>query len=118
MNNLREAADALHTNIAKLLDKGATASQVADLYNKASRLLTLVPADDATEVTVGWLMEMGFENVHDCIVLEFEGLYGFVFVEEDIRWCFNKEHPGVILKTRGDIRRLLAALKLETKGTT
>lgn len=111
-----------------LMEAGRFHYSPEQMANVASGVLALLsPADDAAPVTAGWLESMGFQvkggwwqlRCGDYEVYCYTSPSrpsGFVFKYES-HDCLDDGDGSVILPdlpTRGDVRRLLAGLKIAT----
>ena len=109
MNNLREDAELVLLHV----EDDTAAGRLAKAY------LADHPADDDEPVTEEWLCSVGAkkDDVSVFFPSPIQGVPAIEFSKEQA-WLTNEDYAGVEikLKTRGDVRRLCAALGIEMKS--
>lgn len=121
-DDVRAAAERLRTKWTKPsmcseYDGTPSPAWVEDLAIVAEAYLSEHPADGDVEIDEAWLRSIGFTDI--------DNMSGGLFVEEDCglivsrgyrgQWLVNGTELYKELKTRSDLRRLLAALGIEAK---
>jgi len=120
MTAISEAAERLreHESGGDIYPFDGGAMEMGDERALAAAYLAEHPADDGEPITEEWLRSVGFKVSPDFEFLFIEaGLRpGTIEFDPDIGWIIFGSKATRLLETRGDVRRLCAALGIELKA--